>query len=109
MRDQLTVRIVQGNSLFWPVLLIILAFMYWKWVLMFVGLIAAAFLIGWGIKCLAADARDQRALELHRQEMARLETERLRRNATVENELFHQGDPRGTYGMDYSYGKEPGS
>lgn len=99
--DRLTIR-VERTSLFWPVLLVILAFMYWKWVLFVVGTIAALFLFWYAVRCLRSDMRDQKNLEAARQE-------RLRRNATIENDLFHRGDPRGMLGLDYTNGKEPGS
>lgn len=108
MREVIDIRVRQ-HSLFWPVLLIILAFMYWKWVLMIVGLLAAVFLLSWAIKCLHEDARDQAALQNLQRQQQRQEHARLLRNATVENDLFHRGDPRGVYGLDYHDGKELGS
>lgn len=109
MRDVIDVRIRQSGGWFWPCLLVIAAFMYWKWVLLILGSIAALFLIWWLVKAVLQDLQDQAAMEAAAADQARRERERLRRNATVENRLWHEGDPRGTYGMDYEHGKEPGS
>lgn len=99
MRETIDVRIQQGNGWFWPLLLIFGAIFYWKWVLFVVGLIAAAFLLGWGIKCIREDTRD-------RLEVQKMRQEQLAWRADAENALWHAGDPRGFYGMDYQHGQE---
>ena len=108
MREVLEVRIRQGGGWFIPCLIFFAVIAYWKWVLLVVGLLSALFLLAWAIRVLHRDARDQRALVEAQAEAERRRRERLARNAEAENALFHAGDPRGIYGMDYADGKEPG-
>jgi hypothetical protein len=97
----------ERTSWFWPCLIVILALMYWKWVLFVVGLLSALFLLGWAIRVLHQDARDQRALVAAQQANEQRRKQELARRAVVEDTLFHAGDPRGIYGLDYSDGQEP--
>lgn len=108
MRDEIVVRVQREASLFWPILLILTAFMYWKWVLLIIGAVAAAFLIYWLVKSVRQDMHEQAAMEAFAAEQARKERARLRHNATVEDQLVYRGDPAGTYGLDFTDGKVSG-
>jgi membrane protein implicated in regulation of membrane protease activity len=108
MRDVIDVRIRQAGGWFWPCFLIFFVIWYWKWVLFVIGAIAALFLLAWGIKCILEDTKAQRDLIEHQRVMADQRRQELARRAEVENALWHAGDPRGTFGLDYEHGKEPG-
>lgn len=107
MREVIDIRIRQ-QGLFWPLLLIILALMYWKWVVLIIGGIAATFLVIWGVKCLIEDTRTQQQLAAEQMARDQRRRQELADRADTENALWHAGDERGTYGLDFTDGKESG-
>jgi len=100
MRDVIDVRIRQASS-FWPCLIIFAAIWFWKWVLLVVGLIAALVLLAFAVKAIVQDTRARVAAEEQRKH-------ELARRADAENALWHAGDERGIYGLDYKHGQESG-
>lgn len=89
------VRIRQQPSLFLPCLLVILAFMYWKWVLFGVLVIACVVLFIYGLKT------------VHEQLLARAaETEAIRKRADRQLHAYFSGDPRATYGWSDTDGED---
>lgn len=84
----------------------ILACMFWKWVLLIVGSIAALVLVGWLIRVITTDLREQAELDQLRLEHKEAYDEYMTAKADRQRNWFEQGDPRAIYGEGYVDGED---
>jgi hypothetical protein len=88
-------------SLFGVFFVLILALMFWKWVLFVVGTIAAIFLFAWLLRAIDQDLKAQAALIQSERQRKAAEEAALSERAVLQDRQWYAGDPRGTYGEDW--------
>ncbi len=90
MKREVVIVRQQPVSLFGVFFVVVLFLMFWKWVLVVVGSIAAAVLVYYLAKAMHQRQREQDELE-----------KQIRDRADRQLNWYMSGDPRGLYGEDW--------